>query len=46
MRALGGAFTPHAEIDAIRWLPGAEAVAALTYEHDRALVRAFLARRR
>jgi 8-oxo-dGTP diphosphatase len=46
MRALGGTFTPHAEIDAIRWLPGPGAAAALTYERDRALVRAFLAGRR
>ena len=37
----GGAFTPNAEIDEIRWLPVAEAVKLLSYEHDRSVVQAF-----
>lgn len=42
MRPTGGGFTPRAEVDEIRWLPPAVAVESLTYDHDRALVRAFL----
>lgn len=42
MRAAGGGFTPHAEVDEIRWLPPAAAIESLTYDRDRALVRTFL----
>ena len=41
MRALDGAFAPHAEIDDARWLPVEVAVATLSYERDRELLRAF-----
>jgi 8-oxo-dGTP diphosphatase len=34
----GGAFEPGEEVDEIRWLPAAEAEAALTYPHDRKLL--------
>jgi 8-oxo-dGTP pyrophosphatase MutT (NUDIX family) len=36
-----GEFTPNAEIDEIRWLPIAEAVKLLSYDHDRPVVHAF-----
>ncbi|MEW6476140.1 MAG: NUDIX hydrolase [Actinomycetota bacterium] len=36
-----GGFTPNAEIDEIRWLPAAEAVKLLSYDHDRPVVEAF-----
>lgn len=39
---LTGGFTPNREVDALRWLPIAEARARLSYEHDRALVDALL----
>jgi 8-oxo-dGTP pyrophosphatase MutT (NUDIX family) len=35
-----GEFTPNAEIDEIRWLPIAEAVRLLSYDHDRPIVQA------
>jgi 8-oxo-dGTP diphosphatase len=35
--ALGG-HEPDEEVDAVRWLPAADAVAVLTYAHDRGLV--------
>jgi hypothetical protein len=35
MRAESGGFTPHAEVDEIRWLPLDEAAAALSYARDR-----------
>lgn len=44
MRSLGGRFTPASEIDEVRWLPAPEAIQALTHDHDRELVRAFLQR--
>ena len=40
--AAGGAFTPNAEVDEVRWLPPVEARALLTYPHDRAVLDAFL----
>jgi 8-oxo-dGTP pyrophosphatase MutT (NUDIX family) len=43
MHALGGAFTPSAEVDEIRWLPPDDALAALTRDADREPVDAFLA---
>ena len=39
MRAVEGEFAPNDEVDALRWLAPAEALAALEYEHDRELVR-------
>lgn len=42
MRATRGGFTPHAEVDEIRWLPPAAAIESLSYDRDRALVRTFL----
>lgn len=33
-------FTPGKEIDELRWLAPADAIALLDYEHDRALLRA------
>ncbi|WP_370118896.1 NUDIX hydrolase [Streptacidiphilus sp. MAP12-33] len=39
---LTGRFAPNREVDALRWLPVAEARARLSYEHDRALVDALL----
>ncbi|HXH57143.1 NUDIX hydrolase [Iamia sp.] len=39
MEVEGGAFMPNDEVDEVRWLPIVEAVALLTYDHDRALVR-------
>jgi 8-oxo-dGTP diphosphatase len=44
MRPLGGAFTADHEVDEIRWLPLAEAAAALTYPRDRELLAAFESR--
>ncbi len=35
-----GEFTPNEEVDQIRWLPDGDALALLTYERDRALLRA------
>jgi 8-oxo-dGTP diphosphatase len=38
MQPEGGAFSPHAEVDEVRWLDVASAVRKLTYAHDRALL--------
>ena len=35
-----GAFTPNAEVDDVRWLPLAEALERLSYNHDRPVVEA------
>jgi len=43
MRPLAGEFTPHDEVDEARWLPLAEAEPTLSYERDRAVLRAFAA---
>jgi 8-oxo-dGTP pyrophosphatase MutT (NUDIX family) len=43
MRPLSGTFEPNAEVDALRWLAPADAMALLDYEHDRALVKRLLA---
>ena len=40
MRPLDGAFEPGDEVDELRWLAPADAVALLDYEHDRRLVAA------
>ncbi|WP_042373354.1 NUDIX hydrolase [Streptacidiphilus neutrinimicus] len=37
---LSGRFVPNREVDALRWLPVAQARAQLSYEHDRSLVDA------
>lgn len=43
MRASSGAFVPLAEVDEVRWLPLVEAMATLSYDHDRdILLRAAL----
>ena len=39
MRPLGGAFEPNDEVDELRWLAPAEAVALLTYPRDQQLVQ-------
>jgi 8-oxo-dGTP diphosphatase len=44
MRPVAGEFAPHDEVDEARWLPLAEAEPALSYERDRAVLRAFAAR--
>ena len=44
MQPLGGAFTPHQEVDEIAWLPVDEASRLLSYEHDAAVVAAFIGR--
>lgn len=41
--ALGGSFRPGDEVDALRWLPVAEAEVALTYPHERDILRRFAA---
>jgi len=38
MRVRGGAFAPNDEVDALEWMPLAEASARLDYEHDRRLL--------
>jgi len=42
-RALGGEFTPGAEVDELVWLPVAEASDKLTYPHDREVLDRFVA---
>ena len=37
----GGEFEPNDEVDEIRWLPVTEALDLLSYDRDRALLRAF-----
>ena len=39
MSPLDGSFEPHDEVDELRWLTPERAVDALTYEHDKELVR-------
>lgn len=39
MRPLGGEFEPNREVDAMRWLPLADAIEALAYDGDRELIR-------
>jgi len=46
MRPVSGRFEPHGEVDELRWLTAREADRLLTYDHDRALVRRALRRRR
>lgn len=40
-RALGGEFTPGAEVDRLEWLPVGDATQRLTYPHDREVLQAF-----
>ena len=40
-RALGGEFTPNAEVDELVWLPVSEAMLRLQYPHDRKVLRRF-----
>jgi 8-oxo-dGTP diphosphatase len=40
----GGVFAPNAETDELRFLPAAEAVGLLSYEHDRDVLRLFARR--
>lgn len=39
MTVVRGDFTPNDEVDELRWLPAGEAIALLTYPHDRELVQ-------
>ena len=39
MEAEGGAFEPNDEVDEVRWLPARDALALLTYDRDRALLK-------
>jgi 8-oxo-dGTP diphosphatase len=43
MLALDGSFTPHDEVDAVRWLPLAEAADVLSYDRDRSVLESFVA---
>ncbi len=38
MEPVGGGFEPHDEVDELRWVTRREALALLTYDHDRELV--------
>ena len=40
MRPVGGRFAPNAEVDDLRWLVVEDALALLTYAHDRVVVEA------
>ena len=40
MTPVGGEFRANSEVDELRWLPVDEAARALSYDHDRALLRA------
>lgn len=42
MEAVGGSFTVNEEVDEVRWLSFPEAVAQLTYPHDRPVLRALV----
>ena len=41
MRPLCGSFTPHQEVDEVRWSALEAAKACLSYDHDRAVLDAF-----
>ena len=41
-RCVGGQFSVNAEVDDLKWLPAAQAMTALTYPHDRKVLRRFL----
>jgi 8-oxo-dGTP pyrophosphatase MutT (NUDIX family) len=38
MEPVAGAFTPHSEVDEVRWLPFADAPTLLSYDRDRAVL--------
>lgn len=38
MQPVSGEFSPTAEIDEVRWLPVAEALELLSYDHDRPVI--------
>ena len=40
-RALGGEFTPTAEVDDLVWLSVSDAMGKLSYPHDRKVLRRF-----
>jgi 8-oxo-(d)GTP phosphatase len=40
MEPLDGAFEPNDEVDEVRWMHVADAIAALSYEHDEVVVEA------
>ena len=40
MRPVGGGFAPNAEVDDLRWLAVEDALARLSYAHDRVVVEA------
>lgn len=42
MEAVDGAFSPDEEVDALEWLPPAEARERLSYDRDRGVLDAFL----
>ncbi len=46
MRPVAGTFSPHAEVDEVRWLPPAQAASLLTYERDRDVLESFAERDR
>lgn len=39
MEPIDGAFEPNEEVDELRWLPIAEAIELVDYDHDRLLLR-------
>lgn len=41
-RSVGGEFTANDEADDLKWLPAPQAMTALTYTHDRKVLRRFL----
>ncbi len=42
MEAVAGTFRPNDEVDEVRWLSFPEAVAVLTYAHDRPVLRSLV----
>lgn len=40
MQPLGGSFEPNSEVDEVRWMHIADAIVALSYEHDEVVVEA------
>jgi hypothetical protein len=39
MKVIGGRFSPGYEVDQLRWLTASEALALLTYDRDRAVLK-------
>ena len=46
MRPLAGAFSPHHEVDQIRWAPVEQAKELLTHDHDQGVLDTFAASER